>query len=53
MNLNEIIEVQETTIERLLGPNIAFVKDLSPQAGPIWADPVQVRVPLVGWPKME
>jgi PAS domain S-box-containing protein len=41
--LNELIEAMRPALERLLGPDIGIVLELSPDAAPVMADPAQVR----------
>jgi len=43
LDLNGVIARNDDVLQRIVGPDIEFVKNLDPSAGRIWADPVQIR----------
>jgi two-component system cell cycle sensor histidine kinase/response regulator CckA len=43
LSLNSVIEGEEVTIQRIMGPDVEYVKNLEPFIGFVWADPVQIR----------
>jgi len=43
LNLNDLIESMEPPLQRLLGPEIRIVLELSPKMGLVMADPAQMR----------
>jgi PAS domain S-box-containing protein len=47
LNLNSMIDAQQDTIERIVGPAVKVVKELDAGIGLVWVDPVQVRRILI------